>query len=185
MKCTLLSVFILLMSGTAVLGQETSPRFQTIIAAGIMEGEEGSSLQLQAINGVRYKTWYSGIGTGLDYDSRSIPLFLDIRKAILLRSTSPFVYADGGYHFPWLTKDDKEVWGDQVKAKGGLYYDAGVGYQMRNARGLLLGFSAGYSYKWFRHEVPQPCMIWPCPQQQWQTLDYQYRRISVKMALGF
>lgn len=186
MKLKLLFVLIFFMYGSVVRAQKKKQQFQTIIAAGIMEGELNSSIQLQTINGISYKTWFSGIGVGFDYDRRSIPLFLDIRKTVFNKSRSPFIYADGGYHFPWLTKFQKAGYNGDIKAKGGLYYDAGIGYQMRNVKGVALGFSAGYSYKSFSYNVPKYsyCIWGPCPSSR-QTLEYQLRRISVKAALSF
>jgi hypothetical protein len=170
-----------------IAASQTKPQFQTIVAVGIMEGEEDNGLQVQAINAINYKTWFSGIGVGFDYyNQRSIPLFLDIRKNVFNKSRSPFVYVDGGYHFPWLTKDKKAEYFGDIKAKGGLYYDTGIGYQMRNAKGVALIFSAGYSYKHLSYNVPQYyyCIWGNCPQTR-QTFDYQLRRISIKAALGF
>ena len=186
MKLKLLIVFLSCMLHLIAMSQ-TKSQFQTIVAAGIIEGGEKNAMLLQAINGIRYKTWFSGVGTGFDYyNQRSIPLFLDIRKTVFDKSRSPFVYVDGGYHFPWLTGEKKSEYAGDIKAKGGLYYDAGIGYQMRNAKGVALAFSAGYSYKHFSCNVPQYyyCIWGNCPQTR-QTFDYQLRRISIKAALGF
>lgn len=187
MKLKLLLVSTACACCMAALSQGNKVSFQSIVAAGVMEGEKNGEPLLQTINGLRYKTWFGGVGTGLDYyDLRSIPLFLDVRKTIFDRARSPFVYADGGYHFPWLTNDKKAEYAGEIWAKGGLYYDAGIGYQMRNAKGLAMGFSAGYSYKKHSYDVPQYvfCIWGDCPQER-QTFDNQLRRISIKAFLGF
>jgi hypothetical protein len=187
MKLKLLIISAFCISTLSGLSQSKKLQFQTIIAAGIVEGEESNAMQVQTVNGVLYKTWFSGIGVGLDYyNQRSIPLFLDLRKNVFDKQRSPFIYVDGGYHFPWLTKNEKAEYGGDIKTNGGLYYDAGVGYQMRNIKGVGLAFSAGYSYKRFSNEVPQYvyCIWGDCPQTN-QTFDYRLKRISIKAALGF
>ena len=55
--------------------------FQSLLQGGLLDGAAGPSWQLQTINGIYYKTWFAGIGVGLDYYTmRTIPLFLDLRK---------------------------------------------------------------------------------------------------------
>lgn len=187
MKLKLLTALIFCNCWLGSMAQNKKMQFRTIVAAGIMEGEDNNGMQLQTITGIQHKTWFSGIGAGFDYyNQRSIPLFLDVRKTMLDKSRSPFVYVDGGYHFPWLTEAKKAEYGDEVKAKGGLYYDAGIGYQMRNKKDVVLAFSAGYSYKHFSLNVPQYyyCLWGNCPAAR-QTFDYQLRRISIKASLGF
>src|SRR5262245_27408802 len=77
--------------------------FNSLAQLGILEGEAGTAFQLQTINGIQFKTWSAGIGVGLDYYKyRSIPLFLDLRKYILNKPRTPFLYADGGIHFAWV-----------------------------------------------------------------------------------
>src|SRR5687768_15390308 len=81
--------------------------FQSLLNIGLLEGQESSEFQIQTINGIQYKGWFAGIGAGVDYYRfRSIPLFLDIRKNILNKNFTPFIYADAGIHFPW--KKDNE-----------------------------------------------------------------------------
>src|SRR5688500_20060445 len=55
--------------------------FSSIYNVGLVEGENGTSLQLQTVQGIRYGKWFAGICAGLDYyELRTIPLFLDIRR---------------------------------------------------------------------------------------------------------
>ena len=121
-----ITLFIFCLQATA---QKNSYRFQSNMQFGLLEGEQGSAFQLQTINGVQHKTWFAGLGVGLDYyHTRSIPLFLNVRKEIFKGEKTPFVYASGGYHFPWLRAEDKDWY--ITETKGGLYFDAGIGYQV-------------------------------------------------------
>ena len=63
------------------LNAQTKPKFQSQNFIGVLGGEKDASFQIQTINGVQYRTWFSGIGTGLDfYFQRSVPLFLSVGK---------------------------------------------------------------------------------------------------------
>src|SRR5438067_13301438 len=73
--------------------KENVIRFRSSIVIGTLDGERGTSFQLQSINGIAYKTYSAGIGLGLDYYfMRSIPLFIQLEKSITKHNTSPFVY---------------------------------------------------------------------------------------------
>src|SRR5579862_3368717 len=72
-------------------------QFNSINSVGLLEGETGSAFQLQTINGAQYKSWFAGMGLGLDfYRIRSIPLFADIRKEFGKGNNKLLVYADIG-----------------------------------------------------------------------------------------
>jgi hypothetical protein len=105
-------------------------QFQSINQGGILIGSAEGALQLQTVNGVRSNTWFTGLGVGLDYyHVRSIPVFLDVRKDIWNKQKTPFVYADGGYNFPFLSKRNNQeaLWMGDYDKGGGLYYEAGFG----------------------------------------------------------
>ncbi|MFI5151955.1 MAG: hypothetical protein ACHQET_01395 [Chitinophagales bacterium] len=56
--------------------------FHSYNQIGLLEAETGSAFQIQSVNGMQYKSWFGGIGVGLDYYRfRSIPFFLDLRKS--------------------------------------------------------------------------------------------------------
>jgi hypothetical protein len=186
MQIKFILIVIIILPSAIINGQKTKLNFYSAVQAGILEGEEGSSFQLQSINGIKYKTWATGIGVGLDYyHTRSIPLFLDIRKSIFNSSKSPFVYASGGYHFPWSTTKDKFGYAN-LDSKAGIYYDAGIGYRLPVLKNNSLFFSAGYSLKRFSQEVSYYtyCLTGNCPEYR-QRFDYSFRRISIRTGLQF
>src|SRR5688572_9219460 len=73
--------------------------FSSINQIGGLYGSKGTYFQLQTINGIRYKTWFAGIGAGIDlYTRGGFPVFLDVRKDIFEKRSTPFLYADAGIH---------------------------------------------------------------------------------------
>ena len=192
MKTTrIIIMFCVALQSITVTAQKTSTdkiRFHSINQVGIIAGESDANLQLQSINGVKKSTWFAGIGVGLDYYySRSIPLFLDVRKNIFNKPNTPFIYADGGYHFAWSsTKDEQLHWlGDEKN--GGAYYEAGIGYAVPFFKKTSLLFSAGYSYKRFTQTVnSMPWIsVWPPPQESFEKYSYDLRRVAIKVGVGF
>jgi hypothetical protein len=89
--------------------------------------------------------------------------FLDLRKDIFNKPLTPFIYADGGYHFPWIKDEDKNR-RFIIDAKGGLYYDIGIGYELSLMKNKNLLFSAGYSYKSFSENIKESvvCLALGC-----------------------
>lgn len=177
-------VFLLLFICLGAAAQKHKPQFNTMVQGGLLEGERGSAFQVKAINGFVYKTWTGGIGVGLDYyHTRTIPVFLDVRKSFGKGTRTPFVYASGGPNFPWL-KDD-ESYG--LKPKAGLYIDAGVGYQMPVMKSSAFFFSTGYSQKSFKEKETQDVIItiYPMPPYYGRTFEYTLRRLSIQVGLRF
>jgi len=186
MQVKFILIIVIILQSADVNGQKNKPAFHSVLQAGILEGKEGTSFQLQSINGIKYRNWSTGIGVGLDYyHTRSIPVFLDIRKMIFNRSQSPFIYASGGYNFPWLRTRDEFMYND-IDSKAGLYYDAGIGYQLSVLKNNSLFFSAGYSFKRFSEKVSQYtyCLTGNCPEYK-QRFDYYLRRLSIRTGLQF
>src|ERR1700712_5956221 len=98
-------LFICLLTGLVFFAhaqkKSTTPwNFHSINNIGLLEGQTGSSFQIQTVNGAQYKSWFAGIGLGLDYYRyRTVPLFLDLRKEFGKSSNRLFLYADMGVSF--------------------------------------------------------------------------------------
>jgi len=158
--------------------------FHSVTEAGLLEGEGSSAFQLKSVNGIQYKTWFGGIGVALDhYNIRTVPVFADIRKDILMKPSTPFAYAAIGTQCVWLRDKDKYQYGWQ-EYKSGLYYNAGAGYKLSVAKKHALLVSAGYSVKKFsyHYSYASPCLVAPCPEYK-NTTEYILRRLS--FTLGF
>jgi len=183
---------VLLLITTSVVAQSNQKvgSFRSINQVGILDGEHGTSFQINTINGARYKTWFAGVGVGLDYYYfRTIPLFLDLRKGFHLGAGQIFVFADPGMHFAWLTDQQKVVLGDSRQLdniSNGFYINGGLGYSLRFKSGVEWLLSAAYSYKQTtgKQQMPfcpfnGPCYI--------SVNDYSYgmNRLSVTTGIAF
>jgi hypothetical protein len=155
--------------------------------AGILEGGAGTSFQLQTINGVRYKTWFAGAGTGLDYYyQRSIPLFASVSKFFPRAKSALYFNADAGANFPW-SKGSIDNFEYRGKFSPALYWAGGAGYRFASKKrsdGFLINL--GYSYKHIvqKNKITQPCLIPPCPTYD-ERYDFRLRRLSLKMGWMF
>jgi hypothetical protein len=162
-------------------------KFSSINQLGFLKGSSDQALQIQTVNGVAYKTWFAGAGAGLDdYNFKTFTIFADLRKNILNKSQTPFVYVDMGTSIP-SEKQEEDLW-QTTTYKSGLYFDAGVGYTIPIKGSWSFNFSAGYSQKYL-HETRQAKGIvidYPVgggPQAEYY--DYTFKRLSIKMALRF
>lgn len=120
--------------------------FVPILQVGALMGEKGAFWQVQTIQGIRYKTWYAGIGAGMDwYGIKGIPVFLDLRKDIFKTRSSPYFYLDGGIHLAHLN-NEKDQW-YSYSYSNGFYGDVGFGFKVGITPKNKLLVSGGYSYK--------------------------------------
>ncbi|MCU7552455.1 hypothetical protein OCK74_25270 [Chitinophagaceae bacterium LB-8] len=163
--------------------------FHSINQLGIVEGEKGTSFQLQTINGFTRNYWFAGVGAGLDYyHQRTVPVFIDIRRKILKNEKSPFVYADAGFSFPWEKQDGESVWYKEEYKKGS-YFDLGLGYQLPVHKLGSFVFSLGYSEKRLREERYNDFyLIYSGVYDGGNNkniMDYRFRRISIKAGWQF
>ena len=160
--------------------------FQSVFQAGMLEGATGLSWNIQTINGVHYKSWFAGLGVGLDhYSMRTIPLFIDVRKELFKTSRTPFLYADGGIQFDWLKTKEKPGWGSG-DYNHGLYYDIGGGYKIGFGKRDALLVSAGYTLKKLREERTSliQCVAPPCnPSTEYYS--YTFSRLTFKVGWQF
>lgn len=190
-KCTIFFAVILLSLPYSPEAQQRTGnkkfRFGSQNYAGILEGENGTSLQLQTINGLRYKTWFAGVGTGLDYYfERSIPLFLSVSKFLPYTKVPLYFNADAGINFPW-NKDNIYYFDSRSGYSPSFFWAGGMGYKFKsgqNGHGFLLNF--GYSYKHLIQKIEReyPCLIPPCPVEK-ERYDFRLKRLSVKLGWMF
>ena len=185
--------FCLIMQSAKVAAQKPiikkNIRFHSINQVGLLAGSSGAALQLQTINGIKTKSWFTGLGVGVDYYYlRTLPVFIDARRNIFNKPKTPFIYADGGYNIPW--KNDGRInfrWDGVIKTEGGFYGELGIGYKTPVLKKLHLLFSAGYSYKHLSQTInAMPWLsIWPPPPEAYQKYEYSLRRVAIKAGLSF
>ncbi|HMG67074.1 MAG TPA: hypothetical protein VK588_05275 [Chitinophagaceae bacterium] len=158
---------------------------------GFLEGEHGSKFQLQTVEGIRYKTWFAGVGSGFDwYYMRSIPVFLSLSRDFLKRGNRNFYASvDGGMNFPW--KDDKfpVQWQYQnEKYFPGFYWETGIGYKIgigKKTDALLLHLGYNYKYISGKAEPAYDFTGFPFQEVSSQRFEYHLRRVSLKIGWNF
>ncbi|MFT3751265.1 MAG: hypothetical protein QM768_23340 [Agriterribacter sp.] len=177
--------------------QKQKLQFHSLQQVGLINGNGAVSGLLQSINGFEKDNWFAGAGIGLDfYRYRTVPLFIDIKKYVGIKNGNRFfLYADGGYNTPWLTKKEETYsWGSgQTKTwsryKGGLYIDAGLGYALKFRNGNNMLLSTGYSYKYFEEtrttETTVVGIAGTTESVDKQRYDFTFKRLMIKVGWEF
>jgi hypothetical protein len=189
MKRIVLSMIILFVTGRMFAQQKVTAhtwQFHSINNVGLLEGQTGSAFQLQSINGVQYRSWYVGIGLGLDfYRYRTIPLFIDLRKEFGRNVNKFFAYADGGVNFAWLTDKEKTMYLTNDHFNTGFYTDFGLGYKISLGRNDHLLLSVGYSLKKLNETYQAYYFFPPDNALDKQQIDYNLNRLTMKIGWEF
>ena len=187
----ILGIFILL----SVFGREASLQqvkkdkqaFGSQVSAGVVEGQYGTSFHIETVNGIRTKTWFNGIGTGLDYYYyRTIPLYLSSTKYLTARNHSFYVQGNAGVNFAW-ERDPISRWNEvSSEFKPGLYWNGSLGWATGLDRKNSFLFGIGYSYKFIKEikEIAVFCINPPC-ENSVETYRYSLRRLSLKLGWQF
>jgi hypothetical protein len=158
--------------------------FNSINQVGLLQGSKGGYFQLQSVNGIRYKTWFAGVGAGIDfYERPTIPLFVDVRKYIFNKPATPFLYADAGMHLVEKRVEKVSNW-YQNKYYNGFYADAGIGYAFGSHSKNRWLISSGYSYKYSKrkYEYIPECIGGPCTDSYYTFKGY-FHRLTVKVGV--
>ncbi len=181
MKILYLSVLCLATAWCAqgqLIKKEGTMHFKSILQPGILIGQKNSlpAFQVTTINGLKYKTWFGGIGAGIDYygGKRSIPLFINLQKDIALKPVTWFLFASAGYNLPWLKEGERLTYMQGYSATAGIFYEAGLGYKFSRH----FGFSTAYSVKQFKESYTYNC-YW-CEFTAPLVDTHTYRRLSIK-----
>ena len=189
MKSILLLIFAVCLSVMVSAQQKTASvgwQFHSINNIGLLEGQTGSAFQLQSINGMQYRSWYAGIGLGLDfYRYRTIPLFLDIRKEFGSGVNKFFAYADGGINFCLLTDNQKSMYLTDDHYEAGFYTDLGLGYKIGLGKTNHLLMSIGYSLKKLKESYQSYFFYPPDNALNKEQINYSLNRLSLKMGWEF
>jgi hypothetical protein len=190
--CSLMSI-----AGISSAQQKNSAgswRFHSINSVGLIEGQAGSAFQLQTINGAGYKSWFGGVGLGIDYYRyRTIPLFIDIRREFGQTGNKLFAYADLGINFSWLTDNQKMNYHTDDHFGNGFYSDLGLGYKIAVGRNNGLLLSIGYSYKkitetyqsYYYFDPPYNYTGQPPGDLPVEKIQYSLNRLNIKMGWVF
>ena len=142
----ILSLLVIINVITAQEIKNEKKFFSSQISAGIVEGEQNTSLHVELLNGLRYKSWFAGIGTGLDYYYyRTVPVYLSGIKYLSPRNHSFFVQGDAGVNFVW--EEDRMNNRNEIshEFKPGIYWNGIVGFATGLDRKNAFSFGLGYS----------------------------------------
>jgi hypothetical protein len=157
---------------------------------GLLEGEYKAAFQLQTIHGLRYKTWYGGLGAGLDYYMfRTIPVFATINKDLVFKGRTFYISGDVGTNYPWINDNPHiMIFGEgSSKYSRGFYWAGGLGYKAfaKNKTDAFI-INLGYSFKRInqKRETPGFCSDPPCSVNV-EQFKYQLNRISAKVGWQF
>jgi hypothetical protein len=176
--------FVISVSASA---QKTKIQFHSINQFAIVSGESHVNTAFQTINGIQFSNWFSGIGIGIDnYRYNTLPLFFDGRW-YFEEDKRAFIYGDIGYNFPMKNKPGKEInYYSSYHFTGGIYTDAGIGFQVPLFKRSSLLFSLGYSSKELNTKVGSAyqCLVAPCP-VDYSVYEFSFNRMILKAGLGF
>src|SRR5215212_7410263 len=164
-------------------------KFGSINSIGWLKGASRNMVQAQSINGIRYKSFFGGIGVGLDnYYYKTIPVFVDFRKNILSKKSTPFVYVDLGISFPKDRIETQSSW-TRNEYKAGSYYDIGAGYMFPLLKKISFSLAIGYSQKTSRRDwvysVPREVAPYGFDDVNRDIYNYTFRRLSLKAGISF
>jgi len=161
--------------------------FSSQISSGIVEGEQNTSFHVEILNGIRYKTWFAGIGTGLDYYYyRTIPVYLSGIKYLSPRNHSFFIQGDAGMNFVW-EDETLSTWNEvSHEFKPGLYWNGILGFATGLDRKNSFSFGLGYSYKSLKEikEMTVICFNPPC-ENTFETYQYNLKRLTLRLGWQF
>ena len=158
---------------------------------GLLEGEYKAAFQLQTIHGVRYQTWYGGLGAGLDYYMfRTIAVFATVNKDLVFNGRTFYISGDVGTNYPWINDNSSTmIFGGSTSTKfhPGFYWAGGLGYKAfaKNKTDAFI-INLGYSFKRIKQEdkVPGFCSDPPCSVNL-ERFDYRLNRISMRLGWQF
>jgi hypothetical protein len=188
MKKTGITIFLFLYISICLNAQKR-PGFSSQNYIGLVAGESETEFQLQTINGVKLKSWFGGIGAGIDwYYLRSIPVFASVNRSFLQKGKrSLLLSVDAGINFPWKQNIYYDFPPYDRKQNSGLYYAGSIGYKfgVGKADNALL-MQLGYSFKRLGETTTSPiyCLVPPCPESI-ERYDYRLKRISFRLGWGF
>ena len=185
MQKNLFLALFLFCAAVSATAQKNRISYSGAVSVGVLSGQSPAELQLQMINGVKLKTWSAGLGVGLDYyHTRTVPLFLQLRKTVNGNAHTPFFYLNGGFNVPWA-EPEKEFF--VISYNRGYYGEGGIGYEVPVLKTRRLFFSGGWQVKTFSTKVnSMPWLsVWPPPPHTIRDYDYTLKTLVVKAGLRF
>jgi hypothetical protein len=182
-------IFLACLLGAALAGraQQTTGRLAHLkygaqLEIGGIAGPSDQALSVQAINGVRYQSFFFGAGADIDwYYLRSVPVFAHLQKFFFKQRSAPLVYAQLGGNLPWMPQTLEYNSRRPNTYQGGVYYAAGLGYLLKIDKRFYLLFNAGYSVK----KMGETRYPLTGDRQSSDEFYYTLRRLTLRLGFGF
>jgi hypothetical protein len=122
-----------------------------------------------------------GAGMGIEwFDQQQIPFMADVKYCFLKGSSSPYLYALGGYAVPLSKKAD----GDYSDYYGGPLAGIGAGFRFNFTKRNALVFSVGYRYQ--KIKTVYGSYPWLSSYQPYETIRYdEFNRLVFSFGFLF
>ncbi len=186
-----LSIIALCFCSIMALAQSKQKiKFSNITNLGLLNGSSQNAFTLQTINGIKLDKWRFGVGVGVDnYGTKSIPVFVDVRKSFGNKQWQPLVYADAGinYTLRWgnFANDNSNNF-SKIDLKNTFYGELGVGLSRNMSKKTSLNITAGFSYKHLSYNQFYYVYYDPyLPGSNYSINNFYYKRLALRVALQF
>ena len=128
-----------------------SLRYAGSVEGGLLMNSSTKSSFVFTTQGVAYKQYTLGLGSGIDfYPLRSVPLFVDVKRKFTAHKMQPFIEAAAGINFTGNNSNDAQwyhLYAGDGKFDNGFFAKGSGGIILRAQKKWQFAISAGYSYK--------------------------------------
>lgn len=182
---------LLLLVTVVANAQKKAIKYSNITSVGWLTGSSQGVFTIQTINGIKVDKWRVGVGVGIDnYGTKSIPVFVDVRRSFGHKKWQPLAYADAGINYTLH-------WGNfAVKDYNNQYYfdvdntffgEFGIGMSNKISKRACFNITAGFSYKHLSYrEKDNYGFIYPSGSNPTvYQFDYYYKRLALRVGLQF
>ena len=155
--------------------------FNSYNSIGLVAGKLPVAFAAQTENGIKYKTWFLGVGFGLDnYFIKTLPLYVAVKKELFIKKNSLFLYVNAGGNFIAKNKETKDNFMSTV-TKGGFYADAGAGYKIKATKRSSIYISLSNTVKQLKQTETSLDTGFP----YFYETNYKLNRISFRVGYQF
>ena len=109
------------------------------VLAGSRRYAPNTAVGIHTVNGYHFHPQLgAGLGLGVDHYGlvTTLPVYLNLRGAVLKQKISPYYFVSAGSSAAWGHEPEAAI--DRLRVRGGWMLHAGLGYQFNFARSALL-----------------------------------------------
>ena len=165
--------------------------FHTSFQVALLRGGQGAAFQAQSLNGIRYKSWFAGLVTGIDlYHFRTVPLLFETDK-YFGKKQHVFLFGNAGISYVWARNKDYLYGNSNNSFNHGFTYEAGGGYERKLKHIGHLRMSVGYSQVNIRETMNQGVFAVPflnigvMQTASSQKYYYTWNRLAIHLGIMF